>query len=95
MGAVQVGARELRHNLREYIDRAYAGEAFEVTDHGKPVCRLLPPEERMSVLDRLVADGRARRATLSWADVPRPIDLGPGLMSTEQAIDEGRRDFDE
>lgn len=94
MGALRVGARELRHNLREYIDRAYAGEAFDVTDHGRPVCRLVPPEGRMSALDRLIADGHVTRATRLFSDIPPPLDLGPGLMTMEEALEEDREELD-
>ena len=36
----RVGVRELRQNLSVYLRRVEQGEAFEVTDHGRPVARL-------------------------------------------------------
>jgi prevent-host-death family protein len=80
----RVGVRELRQNLSVYLRRVEAGESFEVTDHGRPVARLVPePPARMSVLDRLIAEGRATRATRPIEDLPPPRKLGPGPTVTE------------
>ena len=38
----QVGARELRHKLSEYLARVDGGERFEVTVSGRPVAQLVP-----------------------------------------------------
>lgn len=37
-----VGVRELRQNLSRYLDRVKAGEALDVTEHGRLVARLSP-----------------------------------------------------
>lgn len=37
-----VGVRELRQNLSRYLARVKAGEALEVTEHGRLVARLSP-----------------------------------------------------
>ncbi len=75
----RVGVRELRQNLSVYLRRVEAGETLEVTEHGRPVARLGPtPAEPMSVLDRLIAEGRATPGTGKIADLGQPIDLGPG-----------------
>jgi len=58
--APTVGVRELRQNLSVYLTRVKQGEAFEVTEHGHPVARLVPNRpEPMGILDRLIAEGRA------------------------------------
>jgi prevent-host-death family protein len=79
-GLARVGVRELRQNLSVYLRRIEAGETLEVTEHGRPVARLTPlPPQRMSALDRLVAEGRAlpgRGGNL--ADLGTPPDIGPG-----------------
>ncbi len=36
-----VGVRELRQNASELLDRVQAGESFEITNHGRPVARLV------------------------------------------------------
>lgn len=58
---VYVGVRELRENLRAYLQRARDGEDVIVTDRGKPLVRL-GPLIRPSPLERLIAEGRVRPA---------------------------------
>ena len=38
----QIGVRDLRQQASRYLRRVQAGEAFEVTDNGRPVARLVP-----------------------------------------------------
>ncbi|HLZ31074.1 MAG TPA: type II toxin-antitoxin system prevent-host-death family antitoxin [Chloroflexota bacterium] len=38
----QIGVRDLRQQASRYLKRVLAGEAFEVTDNGRPVARLVP-----------------------------------------------------
>ena len=70
-----VGVRELRQNLSIYLDRVKKGEALTVTEHGAPVAILRPIDEGQSVLDRLVAEGRARKPLRSLAARPRPLSI--------------------
>ena len=80
----RVGVRELRQNLSVYLRRVEAGESFEVTERGRPVARLTPePPATMSVLDRMIAEGRATPATMSIKDLPPPLKLPPGPSMTE------------
>jgi prevent-host-death family protein len=68
-----VGVRELRQNLSVYLDRVKKGEAMTVTERGEVVAMLRPPEATGSLADRLVAEGRARRATRAIATLPRRL----------------------
>lgn len=86
-----VGVRELRQNLSVYLDRVKKGEALSVTERGQVVAMLRPPEATGSLTERLVAEGRARRA------VRRPADLPPALRvpldrPLSQILDEQRDD---
>ena len=54
-----VGVRELRQNLSVYLRRVEAGEALEVTDRGRTVAMLVPLSKPTTVVERLVAAGRA------------------------------------
>jgi len=88
----RVGARELRHNLREYLDRAYEdGASFEITDRGRPVARLVPLESRLDVIDRLIAEGRIRPALrpfkIDWEMLPPAEGIAAG-----EALQEMRED---
>jgi len=63
----RVGVRELRQNLSVYLERVVAGERFDVTDRGQVVAMLIPSAPAATLLDRLIADGRA---------TPPPSDRG-------------------
>ena len=39
---IQVGIAELKARLSEYLARVQDGEEIVVTDHGRPVARLVP-----------------------------------------------------
>lgn len=56
-----VGIRELRQDLSRYLRRVRAGERLVVTERGRPLAVLAPWADEASVLDRLIASGRARR----------------------------------
>ena len=53
--SVEVGVRELRENLSEWLDRAAAGEEILVTERGKPKAVMTAAE---SAWDRMVREGR-------------------------------------
>ena len=79
----RVGVRELRQNLSVYLDRVKAGETLEVTEHGEPVAVLAPTRpESMSILDRMIAEGRITPARGSLRDLPQPPKL-PGRPLSE------------
>lgn len=65
---MEVGVRELKAKLSEYLGRAAAGEELVVTDRGRPVARLVP-------LD--VDDPIARGVEDGWIDPPRRTALEP------------------
>lgn len=70
-----VGVRELRQNLSVYLDRVKKGEALTVTERGVAVAILRPLPAATSVLDRLVAAGRATAPTRPLSRLPRPLDV--------------------
>lgn len=77
---VEVGVRELRENLAEWLDRAAAGEEILVTERGKPKALLTAAE---SDWDRMVREGRITPARGNAKPLPPPIryeDDGPTLM---------------
>ncbi len=77
-----VGVRELRQNLSVYLRRVQAGEALEVTDRGRPVAMLVPLPKPSTVVERLVASGRAAP---SEGDL---IDLGSPAGRVSQRLSE-------
>jgi len=58
---VDVAISDLRANLKDFIERAKAGERIVVTDRGVPVARLGPADEE-SLLERLEREGVLTRA---------------------------------
>lgn len=79
----RVGVRELRQNLSVYLDRVKAGETLEVTEHGEPVARLTPRSAKpMSIIDQMIADGRATPATTDHRTLPPPPKI-PGRPLSE------------
>ena len=65
-----VGSRELKNRLGRYLGMVGKGETIIVTDRGKPVARLSPPEPEINkgynlddFLLRMEAEGHLRRAT--------------------------------
>lgn len=56
----EVGVRDLKNNLSRYLDRVQRGEEIIVTEHGKPVARLMTIDEPTDRLAALVASGVVR-----------------------------------
>ena len=42
----RVNVREVRENLRAYLERAESGEEISILRRGKEVARLVPPERK-------------------------------------------------
>jgi prevent-host-death family protein len=66
----RVGVRELRQNLSVYLERVVAGGRLAVTDRGRPVAMLIPLSPAATVVERLVAEGRATPARKRIGDLP-------------------------
>ena len=72
--AISVGIRALKINAGDVIRRVRSGETVEVTDHGRPVARIVPWKAE-STYERLVADGvlipaRDHRGLEDWEPLP-------------------------
>lgn len=73
-GEVSVGVRELRDHLSAYLERVKDGERITVTEHGRPVARLVRDEPFSARILELAAQGRATLPTKPfprWEDIPR------------------------
>lgn len=77
---MQVGVRELKAKLSEYLSSAGAGEKITVTDRGRPIAQLVPLAQ-VSEIDRGIKEG--------WIDPPRRAKLGaPLLLNADRRSDE-------
>ena len=87
-----VGVRELRQNLSVYLRRVAEGDVFRVTDNGRPVAVLGPLPERMTALDRLIADGRLIPAKRGLRDLGTPLPPASDGPSLSELIEEDREE---
>ncbi len=86
----RVGIRELRQNLSVYVRQVREnGQAYEVTERGEAVARLLPLEDRDSHVGRMMADGRIAPAIHRLSDVPAALQSNGG-KSLAAILDELR-----
>jgi len=69
-----VGVRDLRDHLSAYLERVKAGEIITVTEHGRPIARLVRDEPPPARLLELAAQGAVTLASkrfTRWEDIPR------------------------
>jgi prevent-host-death family protein len=84
---MDVGVRELRDNLSRHLAEVRSGRTVTVTDHGRPIARIVPVE-RPTRLEQLRAEGRIQPARQRKQPAPVPID---GHGSVTELIEEQRR----
>ncbi len=65
---MEVGVRDLKAKLSEYLGRAASGEQVVVTDRGTPIVRMVSYSESSSI-ERGVEEG--------WIEPPRRTHLEP------------------
>ena len=82
-GSGEVGVRELRQNLSVYLRRVKAGESVEVKERGQRVAVLAPASAKASVLDRLIAAGRATAATGDLLALGPPLGRRPSRRASQ------------
>lgn len=83
---MDVGVRELKQRLSEFVARAAKGEVIRVTDRGEPRAILGPLPGRPR-LEEGIREGWIRAAS---ANVPRRVARVNARLRTEQALDEDR-----
>ena len=72
---MSVGVRELRDTLSKQLDLVRQGHTVTVTDHGRPIARIVPVDGP-TVFERLVAEGRITPAISTRRHVPNPVITG-------------------
>lgn len=68
----EVGVRELRDHLSQYLARVQAGEEVVVTDRGRAVARMSPVKGERT-LDRLIREGKVTPARKRGRTLPKPL----------------------
>lgn len=79
---VDVGIGELRAGLSRYVARVKDGEEIVVTEHGKPVAKLVPMN-RERKRDRLIREGVLIPAQRPEAPRPAPIRVDGDVRLSE------------
>jgi prevent-host-death family protein len=85
----QVSIRDLRQHASRWLRRVHEGEAFEVTDRGRPVA-LLVPLPRGGQIERMIAEGKIRPAQGDLLDLGPPLPPKPGVPPLSQILEEMR-----
>ncbi len=87
----RVGIRELRDNLKDYLEKVELGHTIEITKNGRTIGMLVPKPSGDPV-DRLVAEGRlhAPRSGHGSVRLPRRVHPSPGSPSSSEVLDEMR-----
>lgn len=89
----RVGVRELRQDASVLLARVEAsGDSIEITNHGRPVARLVPVTSRVhSTRAELIAAGLLRPGLGSPLDV-KPVTAPPGSPPSGELLDADRND---
>lgn len=67
-----VGIRELRDGLSRYLAAVRSGRTVTITDHGRPVARIVPIDQPRP-LERLIAEGVVQPAKVTARTLPEPV----------------------
>lgn len=88
----RIGVRELRQHASRYLARVKSGETVEVTERGKLIALLVPPNPATTARERLIAEGRLLPGRGGPLRLPTPVLPLPGAPSISQALDEQREE---
>ena len=69
---MDVGVRELRDGLSRHLATVREGHIITVTDHGRPVARIVPVDVPTK-LEQLIAEGKVTPAAGRRGKRPTPI----------------------
>lgn len=95
--AVRVGVKDLRENLRSWLDAVKAGEEIVVTERGKAIAQLTPLDSGRKRLEELIELGlvrppqRRRRRKIDVSKLPKLEGDGPTLA--DYVIEQRREGF--
>jgi prevent-host-death family protein len=89
----RVGIRELRDNLKDYLEQVENGETIEITKNGRTI-GMIVPKRNDNPTERLVAEGRLLppRSGSGTIRLPRRVQPSPSSPSSGEALEELRAD---
>ena len=82
----QVGVRELRQDASGILRQVKAGECIEITEHGRPIARIVPIGP--SLYEEAIISGLITAPTISSTEpMPKLIKATSGLNSTKVLLE--------
>jgi prevent-host-death family protein len=84
---VDVGIRDLRDNLSRHLASVSDGHTVTVTDHGRPIARIVPVGQPTR-LEALIAEGRVAKAPRRKRPAPDPL---PAVGTVSDLVRDQRR----
>ncbi|MBS46043.1 MAG: prevent-host-death protein [Nocardioides sp.] len=84
---MDIGVRELRDGLSRHLASVRDGHTITVTDHGRPVARIVPVGVPTK-LEQLIAEGKVTPAALRKGPRPAPVQAA---TTVSDLVDEQRR----
>jgi prevent-host-death family protein len=89
----RVGIRELRDNLKDYLEKVELGQTIEITKNGRTIGMIVPKPSQDPV-DRLVAEGRLNppRSRSGVVRLPRRVRPSGSSPSSGEVLDDMRSD---
>lgn len=85
-----IGIRELRQHASRYVRMAREGRRVAVTDRGELVAYLVPPGDKATLVERMIASGEYEPAAGSILDVLRPPAAPEGIRPLSEVVQEMR-----
>ncbi|MGE0877288.1 MAG: type II toxin-antitoxin system Phd/YefM family antitoxin [Acidimicrobiia bacterium] len=87
----QVGVRELKNHLSSYLDKVKQGDELLITEHGKPIARIVAVDSVTDLRAKLIEEGVIRPATAKRKLPSKTIKLkGDGPSISEMVIEQRR-----
>jgi prevent-host-death family protein len=81
----RIGIRELNQATSQILARVRRGESLLITDHGEPVAKLVPIGKTRSVLDDLIAAGKAIPPR-AHGPLPPPVSFGDARVDSTAIV---------
>lgn len=88
---VAVSVTELNQQTAKVLERVKNGESLEVKEHGRAIARIVPVLANVSIVDRLVSEGRAVAATSTEALFSSVPSVSRGAAPLTDALVDARK----
>jgi prevent-host-death family protein len=85
-----IGIRELRQHASRYVQMAKEGQRVAVTERGELVAYLVPSDDQVTLVDRMIAAGEYEPAAGSILDLEPPPPAPAGARPLSEVVQEMR-----